>query len=241
MEALLCIAMTSIAAFAAMLAACDAVRRKALLRDARDVAGARPALPKWIAGILIGAAADAHPLRGALIAGLAMAAMQLLGRRRRARERRSAIERRLPPLLDAITLAVEAGLDLAQAFSRATERERFGPLAEELRRLDAALKIGTPRREAMAEFASRLGVPAIRSLAILLRQAERLGTGVAPALRACALRLREERFARAELRGARAAQQLLLPLILCILPATFIVIFGPLAVRWIAAGPGGLL
>lgn len=241
MEALLCIAMTSLAAFAATLAACDAARRRVLLRDAGSAVDGKLALPLLVTVMLLGAAADAHPLRGALVAGIALVGSWGLRRARRVRDRRNEIERRLPVVLDAITLAVEAGLDLAQAFSRAAERERCGPLAEELRRIDAALKIGTPRREAMAEFAARLRIPAIRSLAILLRQAERMGTGVAPVLRACAQRLREERFARAEQRGARAAQQLLLPLILCILPATFIVIFGPLAVRWIIDGPGGLM
>jgi tight adherence protein C len=106
--------------------------------------------------------------------------------------------------------------------------------------LDAALRMGTPRREALATLGRRSRAPSLASLCALLVQADRLGAGIGPALRATSARLRAARFARAERRGAIAAQMALIPLIVCIMPATFIVVFGPLVVRVATGGVAAL-
>jgi tight adherence protein C len=158
----------------------------------------------------------------------------------RARERREAIERGLPFALDMLTLCVAAGLDFNAALARVVTRARRGPLAAELARLDGMLRMGTPRREAFVQCSRHTPSRALSALLALLAQADRLGTGIGPTLRASAARLRAARFARAERRGAAAAQMLLLPLIFCIMPATFIVVFGPLAIRVAEGGVAAL-
>jgi tight adherence protein C len=48
--------------------------------------------------------------------------------------------------------------------------------------------------------------------------------------------MRLERFVRAEKAGAKASQAILIPLMLFILPAVFIMVFGPVAVSFIFGG-----
>jgi tight adherence protein C len=48
--------------------------------------------------------------------------------------------------------------------------------------------------------------------------------------------MRLERFLRAEKAGARASQLILLPLMLFILPAVFIMVFGPVVVKMMYGG-----
>lgn len=150
--------------------------------------------------------------------------------------RRESMERALPEALDLITLSVEAGLDFAQALARVAERLRPTPLKDELLRLNAEMRMGTPRREALARMSKRNCVPSLSSFVALLIQADRLGVGIGPVLRASSERLRRERFLRAERKGAAAAQKALFPLAFCIMPATFVVIFGPLVARLVTGG-----
>lgn len=154
----------------------------------------------------------------------------------RVRQRREAIELALPGALDWLALSVEAGQDFAQALAKVSSHLRAGPLKNELARLDSAMRMGSPRREALSAMARRANVPSLVSFCALLIQADRLGTGIGPVLRTVADRLRTERFARAERRGMAAAQKALLPLVLCIMPVTFIVVFGPLIARLVAGG-----
>lgn len=153
-----------------------------------------------------------------------------------ARRRKEEIETSLPNALDWLSLSVEAGLDFAEALSRVSARIKNGPLKSELARLNSSMRMGTIRREAFAEMGGRTNVPALKSFAAALIQADALGAGISHVLRATAERLRDERFFRAEKKGAAAAQKALLPLIFCIMPATFVVVFGPLIARLATGG-----
>lgn len=157
-----------------------------------------------------------------------------------ARRRREEIELSLPNVLDWLSLSAEAGLDFAEALSRVSAKIKNGALKGELTRLNSSMRMGTPRREAFAEMGSRTNVPALKSFASMLIQAETLGTGISHVLRATAERLRDERFARAEKKGAAAAQKALFPLAFCIMPATFVVVFGPIIARFATGGLSSL-
>jgi tight adherence protein C len=73
----------------------------------------------------------------------------------------------------------------------------------------------------------------IRSFSALLIQADILGASVGPVLRAQSDLIRTRRFQAAEQEGAYAAQKILFPLIICIMPAVFVVIFGPIILNFI--------
>ena len=81
-------------------------------------------------------------------------------------------------------------------------------------------------------------MPELRSFAALLIQADQLGASIGPVLRAQADLVRTQRFQAAEKAGAQAATKILFPLILFIMPAVFIVIFGPIILNFLF-GDGG--
>ena len=77
----------------------------------------------------------------------------------------------------------------------------------------------------------RTGSAPMQSLAAMLIQAERFGTGVAQALRIHAESLRIRRQYAAEEAAAKTAVKITVPLILCIFPAMLIVVAGPAVLR----------
>lgn len=155
-------------------------------------------------------------------------------------KRRTEIVTELPTAVDLITLSVEAGLDFMAALARVAEGAKNSPLVDEFRRLVDEMKLGASRSEALKGLAERLQIPSISSFSSLLIQADKLGASVGPVLRAQSEKMRSDRFQRAERAGAAAAQKLLFPLVFCIMPAVFIVIFGPIIVQLVTNGFRGL-
>ena len=64
-------------------------------------------------------------------------------------------------------------------------------------------------------------------LAAFVVQADRLGTPILEAARTLAQSMRETREFQAEERAGQVAVQLVIPLVLCMLPALFVVLLGP--------------
>ena len=164
------------------------------------------------------------------------AALPVLWVRDRARARRAAIARALPHDLDLLTLSVEAGLDFAGALAKVVEKGRTGPLADELSVTLKELRLGRIREEALRELAARVEMPALTSFAQALVQADRMGTPLGKVLRVLATQLRAERTLRAEKLAAEAPVKLLLPLIGCIFPTVFLMLFGPIAYQLFLGG-----
>jgi tight adherence protein C len=165
---------------------------------------------------------------GVFVVGGFMAPDLLLGAR--GRRRQSEIERSFPHVLDQLTICVEAGLGLDAALDRAA-RSSSGALAEELARVLQDVRLGASRQAALEAFVARTDVPEIRHFVVALRQGDRYGVPVAKALRVQATDAREARRARAEERAQKMSVKLLFPLMFCILPALFVVILGPAAIR----------
>jgi tight adherence protein C len=150
---------------------------------------------------------------------------------RRAHNRQLAIRNELPDLLDQITICVEAGLGFDAALARTT-RSAQTPLALEITRMHQELRIGVPRREALENLLSRTDVAELRQFAHALVQAESYGVPVSQMLRAQAGENREKRKHAAEERAMKLPVKITFPLVFCILPAMFIVILGPAAIRF---------
>jgi tight adherence protein C len=148
----------------------------------------------------------------------------------KARERRSLIEQAFPNTVDQITICVEAGLGLDAAIAHAA-RTGDGPLAEELERVLQDIRAGLPRQQALEALAERVDVGDVRHFVMAIGQANRYGVAVADALRVQATEGRERRRSRAEERAQKMSVKLLVPLIFCILPALFVVLLGPAALR----------
>jgi tight adherence protein C len=147
----------------------------------------------------------------------------------RADDRQQTIERDLADSLDQITVCVEAGLSFESALARVAEKD--GPLSNEFGRLLQDVQIGIPRSRALENLLERTDVPDLRAFVHAFSHAERYGIPIAQVLRVQAAELRDKRRARAEERALKIPVKLVFPVVLCILPALFVVLAGPAAVR----------
>lgn len=168
---------------------------------------------------------------GLLVA--ATSALPLLALEQAWARRAQGMEKDLPWILDFLTMGVQAGLDFEVALDRAS-RARPGPLASGIQSLISRIRMGLPRRQALAEWGERSRLPALGALAAALVQAEVMGSGLSPVLKAQAESLRLRRMQRAESQAQQAPVKMLFPLVLCIFPLTFLILFGPIfvSVSW---------
>ncbi|NBX93178.1 MAG: type II secretion system F family protein [Proteobacteria bacterium] len=151
------------------------------------------------------------------------------------KKRQEEIKLQLPFVIDLMTLSTEAGLDFIGAIQKVVEKTRPGPLVDELQRMLQQTQLGTTRADAMRELAFRIDMTEISSLIAVLVTADQMGGSIGEVLRVQADLIRTKRFTDAEKKGAAASQKLLFPLILFIMPAVFIMIFGPVILGFLGA------
>ena len=89
------------------------------------------------------------------------------------------------------------------------------------------IQIGSSRKEALRQMADRVRQPDLKAVAYALVQADELGVSIGSILRIQSEQLRSRRFDRAEKLAAEAPVKMLGPLMLCIFPAVFIILMGP--------------
>ena len=135
----------------------------------------------------------------------------------------------MPDSLDLMVVTIEAGLGLDAALQRVSEEMKtvHPELAEELILTTMETQMGLSRSEALHNLALRTDVPEMKSLTAILNQAERFGTSIAQAVRTHADSMRVKRSQQAEERAAKTAVKLIIPLIMFIFPALFVVLAGP--------------
>ena len=143
------------------------------------------------------------------------------------RRRHLSIQRSLPFVLDLLTLSVEAGMDFISALQRNCKLRKLDPLNEELLRMTKEIQVGSSRREALLNMANRVRQSDLKAVVGALVQADELGVSIGAMLRIQSEQLRSRRFDRAEKLAAEAPVKMLGPLMLCIFPAVFIILLGP--------------
>lgn len=146
--------------------------------------------------------------------------------RKRAFERLFAIKKRLPFLLDLLTLLMEAGATFLNALRDAVEEFRDHPVGVEFGRVLAELSMGKSRTASLESLRDRLSDDEITSIIGSIVQGENLGTPLALLFRTQADVLRMKRTQRAETLAGEAGVKMLLPAVL-VMAATVIVILGP--------------
>lgn len=144
----------------------------------------------------------------------------------------------LPFFIDLLALSVEAGLDFFSAIQKIVDKAQGteSVLAAEFETVLRDIKIGASKTQALKDMAERLDISEITSFVAVLIDAESTGASIAQVLKDQSVQMRLERFVRAEKAGARASQAILVPLMLFILPAVFIMVFGPVALSFLAGG-----
>jgi tight adherence protein C len=155
----------------------------------------------------------------------------------RRRKRQMEISAALADALDLLVACVEAGIGLNQALVRVAEEVQniSAALSAELIMVNLEIRAGTPRDQALRNFAERTGIEDIENLVSTLIQTERFGTSVGRALRVQADTLRQKRRQRAEEAAAKTTIKLVFPLVMFIFPSLFVVVLGPAAIQVVRA------
>jgi tight adherence protein C len=148
----------------------------------------------------------------------------------RASKRQKEIRKAMSDTMDLLTISVEAGLGFDAALAQVVKNVP-GPLSEEIARLLQEMQIGVTRAEALHHLNDRTEVPELDGFVLSMIQADKYGVGVAKVLRAQSTELRQKRRQRAEEVAQKVPLKLLFPTIFMILPALFIVILGPGAIK----------
>lgn len=149
-----------------------------------------------------------------------------------ARQRLFVIKKKLPFLLDLVTLLMEAGSTFLQALREGVEEFRDQPVGVEFGRVLAEISMGKSRTAALEAMRERLSDDEITAIIGSIIQGESLGTPLAVVFRTQADVLRTKRTQRAETLAGEAGVKMLLPGIL-VMAATVIVILGPFLLSFI--------
>lgn len=157
------------------------------------------------------------------------------------KKRHTEILKAFPFFLDLLTLSVEAGLDFGAGIKNVVEKSRPSALRQELERLAHEIRMGKTRREAVRDMAERINLLEMSMFASGLIQADQLGTSLGPMLRVQADQMRTRRFQRAEKMAAEAPLKILGPLIICIFPTVFIILFVPIIMKFFKSGAVGMI
>jgi len=174
-----------------------------------------PFLPRVSSGKLLFAA-----ILGALLAYLSPSVW--LDRRVASRQRELRVA--FPDALDLLVVCVEAGLGLAPALQRVADDLVISApqLGGELALVNAEMRAGVERSQALKNLAERTGLDDIKGLVALLVQTMRFGTGVADALRVYSEEFRDKRMQAAEEEAAKIGTKMVFPLAFCLFPSFFL-------------------
>ncbi len=150
-----------------------------------------------------------------------------LDRSIRARARR--LRSGLPPAIDLLVLAVEAGqgldqalLDVAQALA-----PLYPDLSDEFAFFHLEVRAGKSREEALRNLANRSPEPELKKLVTVLLDGDRFGTSLGPALRTHGRYLRTRIRHRAQEQARKLGVKLTIPTFFLIFPAVLAVTLGP--------------
>ena len=145
-------------------------------------------------------------------------------------KRQIELRKALPDAIDMMTVCVEAGLGFDAALARVA-RDLEGPVAAECARVLQEMQFGKSRTEALRALAARTEVVELRTFVSSLVQATEFGISIAVVMRDQAKQMRIRRRQRAEEKAQKLPVKILLPLIMCLLPAMFVVLLGPAVIN----------
>lgn len=164
---------------------------------------------------------------GGIVLGNYLPVMSL---RSRISKRQQEIVKSLPDALDLLVICVEAGLGFDQAMGKVYEKWDT-EMALAFGRVLREIQLGKLRREALKNMADRMDVPDVNSFTAAIIQAEQLGVSMAKILRVQADQMRVKRRQRAQEKAQQAPVKMMIPMVLLIFPAIWVVLMGPAAIR----------
>lgn len=205
----------------------------ALLLAALDVGAT---LGAWTAGVPGGFGDAFLPvlLAAPWLVFLLVASLPWMWVRRERRRRVQLIERDLPVVLELLATLGEAGFGLDAGLQRVLAvQDPRRPLSVELRQFQQDALAGIPRVAALRRLARRVELTSMSILVSALLQAEQVGAALAETLRSQAQDLWSRRREDALTQAQALPAKLAFPLVLCFLPALFVITLGPILVDFL--------
>lgn len=147
-------------------------------------------------------------------------------------KRQRCIRRAIPDALDILSICLEAGMSLPSALARVSQElvTAHPELALELAIVDRETRMGRGVGESMRSLANRFDLEELRSMSTVIVQAEKYGSSLSDAMDVFAASMRQKRMYAAETLAQQAVAKILIPTVICILPALFVVTMGPAAI-----------
>lgn len=145
--------------------------------------------------------------------------------------RQLSIMKALPNLLDLLTLSVESGRDLLSSLRDILTRRRPDALGEELMLAFREIQLGRKRSDALRAMAERVRQIDLTATVNAICQADELGVSIGQQLRIQSDMQRAKRFSLAEKIANEASVKIIIPVVVFILPAVFIILLGPLLLQ----------
>ncbi|RWI92701.1 MAG: type II secretion system F family protein [Mesorhizobium sp.] len=170
---------------------------------------------------------------GAALFGLACLVIPSIALDRFENAQKQTYRRGFPDFMDMMITCADAGMSLEAAVERVSQ-EMAGThkwLGIQLSIMTLQLRAGKTLREALRELADRIGLDEARSLAVLFRQSEELGTSLTEALRVYSDEMRTQRILYAEERANALPVKMMIPLGICIFPVVLMIVLLPVIIR----------
>lgn len=141
--------------------------------------------------------------------------------------------RGFPDFMDMMVTCADAGMSLEAAVERVANEfaATHKHLGIQLAILTLQLRAGKPLRDGLREMSDRIGLEEAKSLAVLFRQSEELGTSLVDALRVYGAEMRTQRILRAEEKANSLPVRMVIPLGLCIFPVVMMIVMLPVIIR----------
>ena len=173
------------------------------------------------------------PFAGAFLFGLACIVIPSIALDRFENAQKQKYRRGFPDFMDMMLTCADAGMSLEASVERVSS-ELAGThkvLGIQLAIMTLQMRAGKPLRDALRELADRIGIDEARSLAVLFRQSEELGTSLTEALRVYSDEMRSQRVLRAEEKANALPVKMVLPLGLCVFPVVLMIVMLPVIIR----------
>lgn len=152
----------------------------------------------------------------------------------RRKERVRSVEQDMPVTLELLATMSESGLAFDGALEKVISSQKEDrPLVEELKTFQLEVLGGVSRVLCFRRLSKRLEVPAMTIFVSALVQAEQVGAGFSNVLRAQADDLRNRRREDANMLAQALPVKLIFPLVICFLPAIFVITLGPIFLQFI--------
>lgn len=147
--------------------------------------------------------------------------------------RKGQIQKALPDFLDMVSSTVQAGLAVNAALAYAVDVAP-GALGDEIKEALSEIRLGRSRADALKAAANRADQQELKTAITAITQAERLGSNLGGVLNELAEDARNHRVMLTEEAAGKLPVKMVFPMVFCMLPSIFVVIFGTIVANYLA-------